>query len=175
MVTALDPEHLNHIKYVSTQCKDDPVFYVHDEIGYNYRMTNVQAAIGVAQLEYLEEFIQRKQHNYQKYSQLLEEISSVSLMPFREGTNSNCWFYSLFIQGDRDVKQLVKWLSENGVQTRMIWKLIHEQKAYSNCIAYQIEKAPFYQKNILNLPCSTNLSEEEIQTVCQYLKTYLKG
>ncbi len=69
-ITGTDPEEVNHIRFLSTQAKTDAHNYIHDEIGYNYRMTNVQAAIGVAQLEYLEEFIKRKNKNYDIYSEL---------------------------------------------------------------------------------------------------------
>ena len=94
-VTAKDPMEVEHLKYLSTQAKDDPHFYIHSEVGYNYRMTNLQAALGVAQMEELPEFIRRKQKNYRLYKQLLQEFSYGILLSFREGTSSNQWFYSL--------------------------------------------------------------------------------
>ena len=73
-ITAKNPSDLDYVKYLSTQAKDDALYYIHNEIGYNYRMTNVQAAIGVAQLELLSEFIQRKQKNYDTYQKCLKKI-----------------------------------------------------------------------------------------------------
>lgn len=72
-ITVKNPADLDYVKYLSTQAKDDALYYVHNEIGYNYRMTNVQAAIGVAQLELLPEFIQRKQKNYDTYQKCLKK------------------------------------------------------------------------------------------------------
>ncbi|RAZ27564.1 aminotransferase DegT, partial [Klebsiella oxytoca] len=72
--------------------KDDPHFYIHNEVGYNYRMTNVQAAIGVAQMEELEEFIRRKNKNFALYESLLENTETGKLLPFRSGIRSNKWF-----------------------------------------------------------------------------------
>ena len=66
-ITAKDPQVVDHIRYLSTQAKDDVHYYIHNEIGYNYRMTNLQAALGVAQMEELPEFIKRKQLNYDRY------------------------------------------------------------------------------------------------------------
>lgn len=171
MVVGKDKDALNHIQYISTQAKDDPLFYIHNEIGYNYRMTNVQAAIGVAQMEFLDTFINRKISNYNKYYSQLADFQYGKLMAIREGTYSNRWFYALLFEKETvDMKHLVNELLDEGVQTRMIWGLIHQQEPYKNCIAYCIEKAVKYSKCILNLPCSTNLKESEIVEVCEKLK-----
>ena len=66
-------DELNHIQYISTQAKDDTLYYIHNEVGCNYRMTNLQAALGVAQLECLPEFIERKNRNYDYYQKLFKE------------------------------------------------------------------------------------------------------
>ena len=175
MVVAKDQKQLEHIAYKSTQCKDDPLFYVHNEVGYNYRMTNVQAAIGVAQLECLEEFVERKNKNYDLYKSLFEGSDAVELLEFREGTYSNRWFYSLEVKKPGvDMHQLVHDLSDRGIQTRLIWALIHEQKPFKDSITYKIEKADRYSKCILNIPCSTNLSEDDIRTVAETVLDVLK-
>lgn len=168
MVVAKNIADLHHIKYISTQAKDDPLFYVHNEVGYNYRMTNVQAAIGVAQMEFLDTFIQRKNTNYEMYLDLLKGCEKASLMPFREGTYSNKWFYALKLKDDNcDMRELVTKLSQQGIQTRTIWGLIHQQKAYEGNLNYKIEKAEMYSRCIINLPCSTNITEKEIKEVCE--------
>lgn len=174
MVVSNDENTLNHIQYVSTQAKDDPLFYVHNEVGYNYRMTNVQAAIGVAQVELLETFIERKNRNYEYYKELLSDCDKVELMDFREGTYSNRWFYALkILESKPDMKNIVTLMAENGIQTRTIWGLIHEQIPYHSCIAYNIQKAKYYSCHILNIPCSTNLRSDEIYTVCECVKTLI--
>ncbi len=174
MVVAREQEALAHIRYLSTQAKDDPLFYRHEEVGYNYRMTNVQAAIGTAQMELLPEFIKRKNDNYDFYKQQLAHFEYGELMEFREGTYSNKWFYALKLYGEKvDLRAFISGLMDVGIQTRAIWELIHTQEPYKDCIAYQIEKAEHYSRQIINLPCSTNLSRSQIIEVCDKIKWIL--
>lgn len=176
-VTAKDPAEVEHLKYLSTQAKDDPHFYIHNEIGYNYRMTNLQAALGVAQMEELPEFIRRKQENYRLYQQLLQGFPNGTLFSFREGTSSNKWFYSLKLNMEKlqtkKLRDVITMLQECGVQTRAIWGLIHEQLPYQNAIAYEMEKAPYYSRCILNIPSSTQITTEDIRFVVEKVKKIL--
>lgn len=176
-VTAKDPAEVEYLKYLSTQAKDDPHFYIHNEIGYNYRMTNLQAALGVAQMEELPEFIHRKQENYRFYQQLLQGFPNGTLFSFREGTSSNKWFYSLKLNIEKlqtkKMRDVITMLQECGVQTRAIWGLIHEQLPYQNAIAYEMEKAPYYSRCILNIPSSTQITTEDIRFVVEKVKKIL--
>lgn len=176
-VTARDAEIVDHIRYLSTQAKDDPHYYIHNEIGYNYRMTNMQAALGVAQMEELPEFIRRKQANFDKYKAHFEGFPYAKLLPFREGTSSNKWFYSLEINRDSihaTMREIITALEEKGIQTRAIWGLINEQKPYFGEITYQLEKAPYYASRILNIPCSTQITEEEIAYTAESIQQLLE-
>lgn len=176
-VTARDAECVEHLKYLSTQAKDDPHFYIHNEVGYNYRMTNLQAALGVAQLEELPEFIERKHRNYNLYQQEFEDFALGKLLDFREDTFSNQWFYALQINRSKvqiPMRKLITVLQEKGVQTRAIWGLIHEQMPYQDTIAYKVEKASYYSNCILNIPCSTQITEEDIIYVVQQIKGVLE-
>lgn len=175
-VTSNNPSIVNHLRYLSTQAKNDPHYYIHDEIGFNYRMTNLQAALGVAQMEELPEFIRRKQSNYEKYKEAFSDFNLVKVIGFRGGTSSNKWFYSLEI--DRKIiktslRNVITKLEEEGVQTRAIWGLINEQKPYLSDDCYKIEKATFYASRILNIPSSTNLSESDISFVVEKVKKVL--
>ncbi len=177
-VTARDPKAVEHMRYISTQAKDDVHYYIHHEIGFNYRMTNLQAALGVAQMEELPEFIKRKHRNYELYAKLFENFSLGKLLPFQEGTYANQWFYALELRmeklGDITLREIITDLQERGVQTRAVWGLIHEQLPYKDAIAWEMERAPYYSKCILNLPCSTQITEEEIRYVVEQVKIVLK-
>ena len=176
-VTANDPEVVDHIRYLSTQAKNDPHYYIHDEIGYNYRMTNLQAALGVAQMEELPEFIRRKQSNFELYKKAFADFDLVELLPFREGTDSNKWFYSLKIDREKisaSMREIITGLEVKGIQTRAIWGLINEQKPYYDDEVYALEKAPYFAERILNIPCSTQITEEEILYVADEVKNVLK-
>ena len=178
-VTARCADEVEHLKYLSTQAKDDPQFYIHNEIGYNYRMTNLQAALGVAQMEELQQFIETKHRNYILYKERFQDASFGTLLPFREGTCSNQWFYSLQLREDRlqgkDMRDIIGALQERGIQTRAIWGLIHEQKPYRQNIAYKIEKAPCYSATVLNIPSSTQLTEEDICYAAEQITEVLGG
>lgn len=171
-VVSAHPEKLAKIRYLSTQAKDDELYYIHDEVGYNYRMTNLQAALGVAQLEQLEDFIHIKKQNYEHYRGELESIEGLELLPFRAGIRPNYWFYALCIKESygKTRDELLRHLEEQKIQTRPIWGLIHEQKPYRDCEAYHIEKAHHYYATVLNIPCSSSLASEEVERVIDSLK-----
>ena len=177
-ITANDPAVVDHLRYLSTQAKNDPHYYIHDEVGYNYRMTNLQAALGVAQMEELEEFLRRKRRNYDLYKEEFDGFDLVELMPFRDGTSSNKWFYSLKIDRTRihdTMREIITALEKKGIQTRAIWGLINEQKPYINEVTYKLEKAPYFAERILNIPCSTQITEDEIRYVAYEVKQLLRG
>lgn len=177
-ITANDSAVVDHLRYLSTQAKNDPHYYIHNEVGYNYRMTNLQAALGVAQMEELEDFISRKQRNYQLYKDAFAGFGLAELMPFREGTKSNKWFYSLKINRAKiraTMREIITALESKGIQTRAIWGLINEQKPYENEETYKLEKAPYYADRILNIPCSTQITEEEIKYVADEVMQLLRS
>lgn len=170
MVVSNHADWAEHAKHLSTQAKADTLQFLHDEVGYNYRMTNVQAALGLAQLARLENFIRIKKARYAQYAAGLDGKKGLRILPFREETtgdvSSNHWFYSLYLGGtglDRDT--VIARLNEQKIQTRPVWALIHEQCDYPQNEAYALEKALDYRKSIVNLPCSTNLSEEDCARV----------
>lgn len=177
-ITGRNAEEVAHIQYLSTQAKDDVHYYIHNEIGYNYRMTNLQAALGVAQMEELPRFIERKHRNYDLYQELFEDFLFGRMLEFRENTYSNQWFYSLELAMDKidgTLRDIITGLEKEGVQTRAIWGLIHEQKPYKNAFAYKIEKAMYYSRCILNFPCSTQITEDEIRYVTEKMKEVVGG
>ena len=177
-VTAKDPKVVDHLRYLSTQAKDDPHYYIHDEIGFNYRMTNIQAALGVAQMEELQDFIQIKQRNYEIYKEVFSDFKYGKLLEFREGTDSNKWFYSLEINRNyikATMREIITELEKDGVQTRAIWGLIHEQKPYFGAVTYRIEKAKYYSNCILNIPSSTTLSEADVRYAAEKVQEVLQG
>ena len=176
-VTARESKTVDHIRFLSTQAKTDPHYYIHDEVGYNYRMTNLQAALGVAQMEELPEFIKRKQRNYELYKELFDGFEYGELMPFRSGTDSNKWFYSIKIDRSKitaTMREIITNLHDKGIETRAIWGLINEQKPYVGEITYKLEKAPYYASRILNIPSSTQITEDEIKYVADEVKQLLR-
>ena len=172
MIVSNDEELLKKAKHLTTQAKSDELHYIHDEIGHNYRMTNLQAALGLAQLEQLESFIQTKKDNYTLYTENIKEIQGLSILEFNNNIRSNHWFYALYVRDDYPLNrdETIKYLSSKKVQTRPIWGLVNEQKPYLESQAYKIEKAKIYLEHVVNIPCSSNLSKENVQYVVECLK-----
>lgn len=176
MLVSDNARYIEKAKHLSTQAKSDELYYLHDAIGYNYRMTNLQAALGVAQMEELEEFIEIKRKNYCTYQKLLKGIDGIELLPIRKGIRGNHWFYSLNCVGQnfhRDA--LIEWLHKHKVQCRPVWGLIHEQKPYRKSFAYDIEKASKYWKQIVNIPCSTDLTLADLTRVVRLIQKLPAG
>jgi len=174
MMVSNHPELLAKGKYISTQAKDDELYYIHDEIGYNYRMTNLQAALGVAQLEQLDKFIEIKKRNYELYNNGLKNTKGLTMLDFNKNIQPNYWFYSLLINKDiypLKVKEIIPYLKEKNIQVRPIWNLIHTQKPYRESRAYKIDRANYYLENVINIPCSSNLTEEEVNYVINVLSS----
>jgi len=174
MIVTDNKEYADKARYLTTQAKDDEVRYIHNEIGYNFRLTNIQAAMGVAQLEQLPEFLKIKTQNFELYKEQIDKISGLHLAESPDYANNNHWMYPLQIDKDvygRDREKLMKYLSENKIQTRPVWYLNHLQKPYKDCQNYEIEKAIEFWENTLNIPCSVNLTEKQLDKVCNILKT----
>lgn len=175
MVVSNNKELLDKVAFLGVQAKTDPLYFVHDEIGYNYRMTNIQAAFGTDQIDRLEGFIETKIRNYNLYKEAMENIEGLTLLPFRNDTRANHWFYSVIVDKEKygmDRDELLRKLNDNKIQTRPLWGLIHNQKPYLENQVYKIEKSKFYEKNLINIPCSSNLSEEEVEVVLEKLSKY---
>tara|TARA_B110000444_G_scaffold256960_1_gene294449 strand:- start:440 stop:1597 length:1158 start_codon:yes stop_codon:yes gene_type:complete len=160
-------------KYLVTQAKDDPVRYIHHEIGYNFRLTNIQAALGVAQLEQLESFLERKKNIFKKYNFEISEIEGLSIAKVPDYSNNNLWMILLQIDKEiygEDKEELMSRLNKKNIQTRPAWSPIHLQKPYQNCQKYKIKFANRLVENSLCLPSSTNISNKELNYIIEQLK-----
>lgn len=175
MIVSNNTDFLKEARHLTTQAKADELYYIHDEIGFNYRMTNLQAALGLAQLEQLEDFIRIKAANYKLYRKELLSADGLDILPFRNDIRTNYWFYSLFCDGvryDRDF--MIQYLADHKIQSRPIWGLICDQAPYAGARVYQIEKARHYYEHIVSIPCSSNLIEDDVLCVVKHVKSALK-
>ena len=173
MIVTDNKEYAKRAKYLTTQSKDDEIRYIHNEIGYNFRLTNIQAALGVAQLEQLPGFVKIKARNFELYKEPINKIPGLHLSESPDYAINNHWMYPLQIDKDvygKDREQLMAYLSENQIQTRPVWYLNHLQKPYKICQNYKIEKAIQLWEKTLNVPCSVNLKENEISRIINVLK-----
>ena len=161
------PEWTARAKHLSTQAKTDLLQFKHDEVGYNYRMTNIDACLGLAQMELLEGFIEHKTARYEQYKAALDGVKGFSMLPFREGTRSNHWFYSLLLPDRLERDDVIARLQAQGIQTRPVWSLINEQCDYGSCETHAMDVAREYRRRIVNIPCSTDLTEAQCARVIE--------
>ena len=173
MIVSNDDALLSHAKHLTTQAKADQANFIHDEIGFNYRMTNLQAALGLAQLEQLEDFIKTKERNYHLYKNAIDKMPGLHVQDFREGIRSNYWFYSVVFENDETGRDhLIEALKEAHIQSRPIWGLISDQLPYAGSRTFELEKAPWYWKRVVNVPCSTNLTEDGVNRVLDVIREF---
>jgi len=155
-------------RYLINQAKDDSVRFLHNEVGYNYRFSNIHAAIGLAQLEALPSVLEAKRANFETYRAGFEGVAGVRLLGVPEGTSPNYWFYSLFVDEapngpGRDA--VLKALDADGIESRPLWYPNHMQKPFSAFRAYGVERSVHYWRHILNIPCSADLTPEQVERV----------
>lgn len=174
MIVSNDSAAVEHMRYLSQQAKDDPLYFVHEEYGYNYRMTNLQAALGLAQLEQLDRFLEIKRQNYHGYCEALSNCDYGHMQPFGSGDTSNHWYYSFVLNEPDGEKRdrLMQYLSDRKIQARPIWKLNHTQTPFRQYHAMDCSCAERFYNSVINIPCGTNLTEEQRERVCRALKGF---
>lgn len=170
MLVSNHPAWAQRAKHLSTQAKTNELQFFHDEVGYNYRLTNLQAALGIAQMEQIESFIEIKHTMYQHYHKHLNGKNGYKMLEFVDGIRSNKWFFSLYLEDARHKRDdVIAELARQKIQTRPVWALIHEQKPYLSCEAYATAKAEDFRAKIVNIPCSTNLAQQDMHRVVHAL------
>jgi len=148
--------------------------YDHDMVGFNYRMTNLQAAVGCAQLEQLETFVAAKRRIAQRYDRALGDLPGIGLFPHPSWAEGGCWFSGVTLTRPT-VVEIIPLLRERGVDSRPFWKPIHLQVPYA-----QVPRAPLpvsegVWQTVLTLPCSTGLTPEEQETVIAAVRGIVRG
>ena len=164
-----DEDLATKARYLTTQAKDDEEKYIHKEIGYNFRLTNIQAALGVAQLEQLDGFIARKKEIFNTYVSALDNNYNLSIAYVPDYANNNHWLTVLKANNKSNRENIFGVLSHNSVQTRPVWYLNHQQKPFADCEKYNIVNAIKLLDKSLCLPSSVNLEQEEVESIINFL------
>ena len=160
-------------RYLSTQAKDDSVEYIHGTVGFNYRLTNVQAAIGCAQLEQLDRFVARKREIARFYHDGLAAVPGIRLMREAPWAASTFWLYTVLVNRDiygMNSRELLAVLEGAGIQTRPLWQPLNRSPAHEKSFARPCPVADLVSRDALSLPSSTNLTEAEQQRVVDALR-----
>lgn len=160
-------------RYLTTQAKDDPIEYVHGAVGYNYRLTNVQAAIGVAQLELLDEYITTKRANAARYTELLDGVPGITPMIEAPYAFSTFWLYTILVDEQafgRSSRALLRVLAEQNIQARPLWQPMHRSPAHAGERAFGGDMADRLCRDALSLPSSVGLTPAELETVAAVIR-----
>jgi perosamine synthetase len=165
MILTEDDALAHKAKYLTTQAKDDAVRYVHNKIGYNFRLTNIQAALGVAQLEQLNIIIEKKKHIYNKYKDLFASHDGLSLSEVPGYAINNHWLNVLQIDETSSIETpetIMNKLKDKKIQSRPVWYLNSMQIPYKNHQTFEITNAKRLVKLSLCIPSSYSLNIDEI-------------
>jgi perosamine synthetase len=160
-------------KYLTTQAKDDPVEYIHREVGYNYRLTNLQAAMGCAQMEQLHAYIAAKRAIAGRYTRAVEELPGFARMREAAWAQSIYWMFTVLIDEARSGRSSRDWLRElqaRQIQTRPLWQPLHLSAAHRGSPPACCPVAERLSAQALSLPCSVGLAEQDQQRVIGTLR-----
>ncbi|MCT6903792.1 MAG: DegT/DnrJ/EryC1/StrS family aminotransferase, partial [Lactobacillus sp.] len=154
-----DEELADYAKHLTTTAKVPHRWeFVHDEIGFNYRMPNINAALGCAQLEKLSDFLKQKRKLTPVYEDLLADIEGISLFKEPIDTKSNYWLQVILLDKQCKRNKVLSFLNEQGVMSRPIWTPMHEIKMYKECPRMDLFITEQLKQCVINIP-STPISE----------------
>lgn len=152
--------------------------YWHNEVGYNYRLTNVQSAIGLAQMEKIEFFVERKRWLAQQYNKRLSNIEFLQLPTEKENVHNSYWMYTIILLTPLAKKrdELINLLMQSGIESRPVFYPMHRMPPYES---FAIEGESYFVSNSLsdggiNLPSSVYIEEKEVQRVCSLIHAFLQ-
>lgn len=174
MITTNNTELMNKMRMLRDHAMSKTKRYWHDVLGYNYRLTNIQAAIGVAQMEQIDGFIEAKRRNAALYNSLLNKIDGITLPPEADRCKNVYWMYSILIEDNFGISrdEVMVRLYEKGIDTRPFFYPLHQLPIYRRDTVYPV--STMLSRKGINLPSATTLTENEIKIVCNSLKS-IKG
>ena len=172
MMVTNDLELGKRAKHITTTAKTDPLDYFHDEVGYNYRLVNVLAAIGVAQMEQFPQILKKKKLIDHRYKKELGELSDIIFQEHIKGSDPNCW---LFTFRTKEMRKLLDYLNSNGIQSRPFWTPMNQLPMYSG-LEYVTKTDMTGQifSECISIPSSSNLNEGQQEVVINTIKKFYK-
>ena len=144
-------------KHITTTAKiPHPYEYVHDEIGYNYRLPNINAALLVAQLEQLDKFLVSKRELALKYKEFFT-TNNINFITEPKDSKSNYWLQAVLLNDKKQRDEFLEFTNKNGVMTRPIWRLMNELEIFKDCQKTDLKNAKYLEERVVNIPSSVIL------------------
>ena len=177
MIVTDDEESADHIKFLINQARDPSKGYYHPEIGFNYRMTNLEASLGLAQFERLEEFLEKKRKFHDIYREILSSVDGIEFQREYERAESSWWLTSIVLGDDLSisVEEFQRKLKEHGIPMRRIFMPIVEFPPYRKFAKGDYKNAYRIYERGLNLPSSTLNEIEDVERVAKRILEVIKG
>ena len=172
MIVSDNSEHLKRAKHLTTTAKRDASTYFHDEVGYNYRLVNVLAALGVAQLEQLDGFIASKLDTASYYRDNLQGVGDIGFQLVHDVVVSNEWLFTITTAS---MQELLVYLNANGVMSRPFWIPMNQLPMYKNNLYINHSDVSARVHGFaLSIPCSTNILESDLEKVVSTIKMFFE-
>ncbi|MEL4011113.1 aminotransferase class I/II-fold pyridoxal phosphate-dependent enzyme [Bacillus velezensis] len=173
MLVSDDEAAIEKARFLASQARDAAVHYQHSELGYNYRLSNILAGVGISQLEVLEDRVRARREIFHRYREALETYPGIRMMPELEGTVSNRWLTALTLDNGVTPEEAVACLAEQNIEARPLWKPLHTQPLFSSSVFYPHSEHERVSENLFSrgicLPSGSDLSSEEQQRVIDAL------
>ncbi|SFV53389.1 Lipopolysaccharide biosynthesis protein RffA [hydrothermal vent metagenome] len=160
---------IDKAKFLSTQAKEDKPYYEHKELGYNYRISNVLAAIGVGQMEVLEERVNRKRAIFRAYQEQLCIVNEIEFMPEILDSRGTRWLTTLILHKKKP-QIVIEALELENIESRLLWKPMHLQPLFKDELSMVDGTSEKLFKQGLCLPSGTAMSEKDIERICNSIK-----
>lgn len=179
MLVSNDEELVSRARYLSTQARQPAPWYEHTEMGFNYRMSNILAALGVGQLSRLDDMIARRRAHRDKYATALGDISGIRVLsrgPDQDDSEDNCWLTSIVLDPNKasvTPDQIVTSLDAQGIEARHLWKPMHLQPLFAQARMFSTGGAEQLFATGVNLPSGSELTESDISRVIEVLRREL--
>lgn len=172
MVVTDDEDIAEKVRHLSTQARLGSD-YLHDAVGFNYRMTNLNAALGLAQLERLDEMVAARQAISERYDKAFRNAPGLARMPRPKHSTGTGWLYSLKFESEQKAVKLVDWLNEEGIESRVFWRSLSAQKPWSGCSSMLRGVSAALSGTVVSLPSSSSLDASEQAKVINSVKRFL--
>ena len=170
MLVTNDADWAARARYLTTQAKDDPIEYVHNEVGYNYRLTNLLGAMGCAQMEQLDLFVDAKRQIARRYDEALGSLAGIKVPGEAEWAFSSYWMYTVLIDekvAGVDSRSLIRELAARIIQCRPLWQPIHRSLAHRDAGLFDCPISDRLHQQALSLPCSVGLTSSDQSRVIE--------
>jgi dTDP-4-amino-4,6-dideoxygalactose transaminase len=171
MILTADRALAERARFLTTQARDPGSEYVHREVGFNYRLTNIQAALGIAQLEQLDRFIGAKRETARAYTEALARLGGAEPLGEAPWAFSTFWMFPVLLDPSRfgDVRPLIARANAEGIALRPLWYPLDRQPVFRDNQAYRIEVAERLHARGVCLPSSVGITPEERERVIDFL------